>query len=192
MVAKVVDDERIVKFLMDRNEEGLKLLDEFYTSFLTYTVSSILKYSNEDIEECLSDVYVKIWSGIDGFDNTKASLKTYLARMARNHAIDMLRRKSKEQRLSINNCEDLTQEYPDPSLNVEEQLLKKEELDFLNRNIRKLKQKERELFIRRYFYDQPSRQIGYEMGFSVSAVDNKLSRIRKKIKGWIKEENYYE
>lgn len=188
----MVDDERIVKFLIERNEEGLKLLDEFYTSFLTYTISSILKYSKEDIEECLSDVYVKIWNGIDAFDNTKASLKTYLARMARNHAIDMLRRKNKEQRLSVNNYDDLTKEYPDPSINLEEQFLKKEELDSLNRNIRKLKQKERELFIRRYFYDQPSKQIGYEMGFSVSAVDNKLSRIRKKIKGWIKEGSYYE
>ena len=187
-----MDDERIIKFLIDRNEEGLKLLDELYTSFLTYTVSSILKYSKEDIEECLSDVYVKIWNSINEFDTSKASFKTYLARIARNHAIDMLRHKSKELRFSGNNYEDLAHEYSDSSVNVEEQLLMKEEIDCLNRNIRKLKKKDRELFIRRYFYDQPSKQMGYEMGLSVAAVDNKLSRIRKKIKVWIKEENYYE
>jgi len=31
----MVEDEKIIKFLIDRNEEGLKLLDEFYKSFLT-------------------------------------------------------------------------------------------------------------------------------------------------------------
>jgi RNA polymerase sigma-70 factor (ECF subfamily) len=50
----------------------------------------------EESEEVLQSVFLKIWNNIDSYNESKATLFTWMAQIARNTAIDMKRLKSFE------------------------------------------------------------------------------------------------
>ncbi len=43
-------------------------------------------------EDCLQEVYVKIWNRIDSYNAEKANMMTWMSTIARNHAIDYVRK----------------------------------------------------------------------------------------------------
>lgn len=43
-------------------------------------------------EDCLQEVYIKIWNRIDTYNATRANMMTWMSTIARNHAIDYVRK----------------------------------------------------------------------------------------------------
>jgi len=66
-----------------------------YSDALYGIILRILK-RQEDAEEVLQVVFLKIWNNIDSYSETKATLFTWMAQIARNAAIDRSRLKSFE------------------------------------------------------------------------------------------------
>ena len=58
----------------------------------------------------------------------------------------------------------------------------REEVDALRRVLAGMKQKDKEMVLRRFYYLQSTRQIAQAMGMSENAVDSRLSRLKKKIR----------
>ena len=50
--------------------------------------------TNEDAEDILQDVFVKIWKNIDTYNTSKGRLYTWMLNIARNTSIDKLRSKN--------------------------------------------------------------------------------------------------
>jgi RNA polymerase sigma-70 factor (ECF subfamily) len=67
-------------------------------------------------EECLQDVYVKIWQNSSKFSVSEYGPIAWLAAIARNDAIDSLRRR-KPQSVDIDDALDIASEAPDPEAN---------------------------------------------------------------------------
>ena len=84
-------------------------------------------------------------------------------------------------RSGLDESDTIQSEYIDYRQNVEQQMIFREEVQALNRILRELKKKDKELVLRRFYYLQSTRQIAAAMGMSENAVDSKLSRLRKKI-----------
>ena len=82
----------------------------------------------------------------------------------------------------------LRSEYIDYSQNVENRIVLQEEVKALERVLKKLKKKDRELVLRRYYYLQSMKQIGTAMNMSENALNSKLSRLRKKLKEGFEKE----
>lgn len=79
-------------------------------------------------EDILQEVYLKIWNNASGFDAEKASPMTWMSVIARNRAIDEIRRKRPvvvKEAEEINNIED-TGPSPFKQLEASEDLLKLE------------------------------------------------------------------
>lgn len=176
-------DDKIVQLLCKREEEGLTALAEKYEKLLVYIASGILKNRVNDVEECINDTYFKVWDHIYSFDLKRASLKTYLKVIVRNTALNRLRDISRrEERLPKEALGELADRYIDYRQNVEEQIISKEDLQWMNEMLLSLQKKDRELMLRRYFYMETSKEIAETMKMSVNAVDTKLSRLRAKLK----------
>ncbi|MCR4803081.1 MAG: sigma-70 family RNA polymerase sigma factor, partial [Lachnospiraceae bacterium] len=137
----------------------------------------------EDIEDCVNDTYLKIWNHIHEFDLEKASFKTYLSVIVRNTSINRLRKISRMEGVSQKEeLSELAADYVDQRQNVEAALESKENMQALTKVIEGLKKKDKEMVLRRYYYMQSSKEIAFQMGMSVNAVDSKLSRLRKQMK----------
>ncbi len=72
--------------------------------------------------------------------------------------------------------------------NVEEGYLAKELGESINLFIENLPEKERKIFIRRYFFFETPERIGERFGFSPNRVSVILHRTRKKLKKHLEEE----
>lgn len=184
-------DEKIVKLIREEDELGFIKLGDKYGKLLYYIARGILGNRAEDVEECVNDTYLKFWNNIDNYDMEKASLKTYLKVIVRNTAINRLRDLSRHERNQItDDISEVARYYVDNNQNIEDYVFTKESIEKLNVLIKKLKPKEQEIIIRKYFYLQPSKHIAKSMNMTVSAVDSKASRTRKQLKTEFEEEEW--
>lgn len=178
-----MDDKQIVDLIREENELGFIELADKYGRLLFYIAKGILGNRTQDIEECVNDTYLKLWNNIDNYDVEKASLKTYLKVIVRNTAINKLRDLSRHENNQMSDdISEVAQYYVDNSQDVEEQVFNRESLDLLNSLIKGLKPRDREIIIRKYFYLQSSKEISKSMKITVTAIDSKASRLRKKLK----------
>ncbi len=176
-------DEDIVRLLADRDQACIDLIAERYERLIRYIAVTILQNRETSVEECINDVYLKLWTHGAEYDYQKASFKTYLKAIARNTALNYLRQLRRLEELEgMDETDTLQSEYIDYSQNPEQRIIFQEEVQALNRIIAGLRKKDRELVLRRFYYLQSTRQIAVAMGMSENAVDSRLSRLRKKIR----------
>lgn len=178
-----MQDQAIIDLICEGDELGFVSLADKYERLLFHIAKGILGNRSRDIEECINDTYLKLWNNIEQFDMNKASLKTYLKVIIRNTAINKLRDLSRHEKNQLpDDITDIAKYYADQSQSVEKEVFGKESIEQLNDLIRNLKERDRELIIRKYFYLQSSKHMASAMNMTVTAIDSRISRLRKKIK----------
>ncbi len=80
--------------LRQNDQTAFDYLYKNYSNSLRIIISQIVS-EEEKIADLLQDVFMKIYSKISHYDDLKASLYTWMARIARNTAIDHYRKYSK-------------------------------------------------------------------------------------------------
>jgi RNA polymerase sigma factor (sigma-70 family) len=84
------------RLLLDLRERDGISFRRLYLSYSASLLGIILRVvpAREIAEDILQDTFIKIWKSLDTYDPQKARLFTWMARMARNSAIDYKRGKS--------------------------------------------------------------------------------------------------
>lgn len=137
---------------------------------------------HRDIEECLNDLYLRIWNSIP--PDHPNCLSAYLARITRNIALDKYSYNTAKMRNSdITIAFDELEPYlciKDSSMEhyVDEYSFK----EFINQFLRKQSKETRVFFIRRYWYGDSIKQIATENNVSEEKVKTSLFRTRNKLK----------
>jgi len=168
-----VEDVQLVHALQTHQDGAMEQFQTAYTPLLRYIIAPILP-DERDREECLSDVLLRVWDSIGTFDPGRTALTTWLTHLARNAALN--RRRGNEHRREGGT---LDEAMPDAADGPEQSLLKAEAARVLWAAVERLGRRDRELFLRKYYYYQPIAQIAAESGLTVRAVEGKLYRIRK-------------
>lgn len=177
----MVSDEKLIHVLYNNPEKGLEILMKNYIG-LVYTIvynqlSNIL--SNEDIEECVSDIFFEIFKHKDRIDLNKGSIKGFLAVVSKRKAIDLYRKYKNENKIKVpidtidiaNNCDDIS-----TSISIEERN------DILLKTIKSLGEPDSEIMIRKYYFRQSSKDISKILGIKANTIDKKASRCINKLK----------
>lgn len=166
-------DDRILALLSAGDAEGITLLQQQYGSMVRYIVRGIL-HDARDAEECISDVYLRVWGRFAGFDPARGTLATWLTAVARNAAVDRLRqRRPPDQR-----WEETDGAAPSP----EDEVLRRERAEQLRQAVDTLSASDRVLFYRKYYYLQSTAQIAAELGLTERAVEGRLYRLRRRLR----------
>ena len=110
------------------------MLYEAVSARLFGIVMRILK-NRELAEDALQETFIKIWNRAHSFDNTHGAPMTWLNSLARNQALDMMRRSSTRAPVNVKiadlNCDEwkhTAREYSDDLVDFEELLLCLEQL----------------------------------------------------------------
>jgi RNA polymerase sigma factor (sigma-70 family) len=85
-----ISEEELVQLLKDRNQKGVEILYDNYSSAL-YGVILRIVLNEELAEDVLQEAFVKIWNSFPQFDTAKGKLFTWIVNIARNLAIDKVR-----------------------------------------------------------------------------------------------------
>lgn len=137
--------------------------------------------TEEDVKECVSDVFLEFYRQIDRFHPEKGSVKTYLSMMAKYKGIDLYRkliRIAGNQSVIDNDLE----EFADTKANPEQDIIRKEEKELLLQAINTLGEPDKEIFIRKYYMCQKTKEIAEALNLQDNTVDKKVSRGLKKLR----------
>ncbi len=178
-----MDDREIMELIARGDERGIPELQKHYGALLRYVAAPILG-NDAAVSDCVSEVYLRVLEKCAQFDPGRGSLGAYLTAIARNTALNMVRRGKNE------TAHELREDTPDPSPTPEERLLLAERRAALDRALRSLSCADRALFYRKYYYMQPMSQIAAELGMTERAAEGRLYRIRKKLRDFLGGEGY--
>ena len=172
----------IIERLERRDETAIELLKAYYGDYCYRIIYNQL-CSHEETEEALNDVWLKIWNSIPPARPTH--LRAYIAKAARNTAIDYIKRNSAERRSGITTMlDEIAEVVPDAAKS--DGFLK----DTLNRFLRSLGPEEQRIFLRRYWYGANIEELAAELGCSQTRIANILHRTRKKLRKHLEKEGY--
>lgn len=82
--------DNLIYLLQQKSEKGFSILYDNYADALLNILFSVVKNSTI-AEDLLQDTFVKIWTKIHTYDNTKGSLYTWMLNITKNTAIDFIR-----------------------------------------------------------------------------------------------------
>ena len=173
-----MQDEKLIERIKKRDEAAIAELMDKYDKLLWSVAAAVLEKNGsvQDIEECVADVYIYLWSSPEKFDPSRGNLRSWLCMLTRSRAIDRLRSLKKNESLPIETLENA--EVPGP----EAILIREEDKELLEKAIRILEGNELEIFHRRHILGQKPTEIALATGLSVKQVKNSLYRSKLKIR----------
>jgi len=182
-----MEDREIIELYWKRDESAIAETKRKYGSYCFSTAYNIL-FSRQDAEECENDTYAKAWDLMP--PERPSILKYFLAKITRGFALNRLRTETREKRgggesaVCFEEMENVlgTSDVPVESLNAKEMGLG------INRFLSRRKQKERVMFVRRYFYMESVKKIASDLNVSENSVSVTLNRMRKDLKAYLLEE----
>ena len=162
-------------------QQTLELYGNFVWAQVVRLVSRI-----EDAEEVYQDVFIKAFNNIDRYDTEKASLKTWISRIAYNESISFLRRRPRSLIYFEDNegkAEALSEAEVEETLghpNEETVLL-------IQTAIQHLPPEEQAIITMFYYEEMSLKEIAFVTESIPTTIASKLSRTRKKLCKLIKE-----
>ena len=179
-------DERIIELFWQRNEAAVREVSAKYGFYCGVVCRNILK-DTQDSDECLNDTWLRAWNSIP--PQKPKNLKMFLAKISRNLAIDRYKRQNAvkrgrgESELILEELEECISH----SSNVENEVLSEELGAAINTFLKSLPERDRNIFIRRYFYADHTEKIAKQYTLTVNNIMVILSRTRVKLKNYLME-----
>ncbi|HMP29818.1 MAG TPA: sigma-70 family RNA polymerase sigma factor [Saprospiraceae bacterium] len=159
-----IDTQSIISKIKNKDEHGMSYLLKAYGNAI-YTIINKIVTNQEDAEEVMQTTFLKIWNQAESFDDSKASLFTWMGHIAKNTAIDKLR--SKGVRNSKNTASLSDKEYNLGSLDTN--------VDFDIKSIaRKLPEKYRLLIEKMYIEGYTQQEISDHYDIPLGTVKTRL------------------
>lgn len=142
-----------------------RIYENYRQKVFSYMLSNL--HNREVAEDLCQDVLLKIYEKADSFDETKASLSTWIYTITRNTLTDYYRTRR------------LTGEIPEElqsDQSIEDEVVNEEMLSRLADALSRMDQRMRDVIILRYYDGKTLREIAGKMGLSyayVKVIQNK-------------------
>ena len=133
-----------------------------------------------DAQELMQDAFMRAFDHIDSYDPHKASLSTWLCRIAYRLTLDFLKRR-RPMIVSLEDTKVWQTDISDEVLEAELSTGREERIERLQEVIDDLPDDERMLLTLYYFEDRPLTEIAYITGIEAKPLANRLYRTRKKL-----------
>ena len=182
-------DEQILTLFFDRDEQALQVTEAQYGAYCRCVAGQILR-RREDVQECVNETWLRAWQAIP--PRRPGHLKMYLASITRNLAYNMHRYDTAKRRGGEHvdvALEELAECIP-AGEGPEETWIARELGESVNRFLDTLPERDRNVFLRRYFFVESNRQIARQYGMREGNVAVILSRVRKQLREHLTKEGY--
>lgn len=182
-----MEDEKIIDLYFMRSEEAITQTDVKYGRYC-HTIAFNILYSREDSEECVNDTWLHAWNAMP--PQRPGILSAFLGKITRNLALNMYEKYNAKKRGSGETAAALEElEECVPSGNTVEQEIENMALSrTFDRFLAALPERTRKIFVRRYWYVSPVKEIADDLGMTESNVKMTLLRTRKQFRTFLESE----
>ncbi|GIN58462.1 RNA polymerase sigma factor [Lederbergia ruris] len=178
-------DDVLIEKIKNGNDHAFRLLVEKYRNLIFHTVYGVLR-NEKDAEDATQEVFLKIYTSLPKYENQ--GFKTWMTRIAVNHAIDIKRKK-------VRRKEDQQVEYEEsyhtPSTeNVEFLVIQKERRHLLRERLKELPANYREVVEDFYIQEKSYQEIAEKTNVKTKTIEVRLYRARQWMKKHWKEDDF--
>ncbi|WP_340588695.1 RNA polymerase sigma factor [Erythrobacter alti] len=169
--------EQALREVADGKRQSLRLVYDLTSSKLLAVILQIVR-DRDVAEDVLQNVFLKVWQRSGSFDRSRASPITWLCTVARNSAIDAVRKTGRRGEVSDDLLPDIEDESPDAEgllCDAEDSARLKECLDDLNSDHRKCI---RMAFFRGYTHTELSEVLDVPLGTLKSRIRRGLASLK--------------
>ena len=183
-------DEKIVDLYWQRDESAVSETQAKYGRYLTKIAYNILT-DMEDSLESVNDTYMYAWKAMP--PHRPAILSTFLAKITRRAAIDIVRKKSRDKRIPSEYTFSLSEleECISDQRTVEQKIEAEELGNLIKKYFKTISPEARQLFIGRYFFLDPLKEVARYCGMSEAKAKSMLYRTRCGLREYLNQEGYY-
>lgn len=186
---RAISDEQLIELFFSRSEQAIQETDAKYGGYIQSIARNFLP-DESDCEECRNDTYLSLWKSIP--PNRPRQLAAYIAKIIRNLALDRCKTQSRKKRIPTSHQVCIDELYPCIQGTSMEDALDQTVLQgILNRFVKDLPEREKYIFICRYYCGDSAAAISKSLGISESLVFKALASIRTRLKAVIEREGYF-
>lgn len=184
-----MEDRNIIALFNCRDEQAITEVQNKYGPYCETVAYHILE-DHRDTEECVNDTWLHSWNSIP--PQLPQCLRAFLGRITRNLALNRRKHDTSQKRgggqltLALEELGQCVDGSPSPEDTYSARELGRSISSFLSC----LPQRDRAIFVGRYFYMYPVAQIAANMGMKEDYTANVLFRIRVKLKKHLVKEGY--
>lgn len=172
--ARVDPDEDIIPAMMARDERAFAMLVDRHMK----SIHSLANYMLQDpvlAEDVTQSVFLKTWQHMPNWTPGRAKLITWIRRVARNHCLDMLKKKGPIYTDEVPEMADeRTEAFDKVSANEQEHIVAT--------GLAKLPESQRFALTLSYYQNVAQREGAEIMGISIAAYESLLVRARKALR----------
>lgn len=181
-----MEDSQIIALYHQRSEQAITETEQKYGAFCRQIAINLLDI-REDAQECVNDTWYAAWTRMP--PQTPSVLKAFLGRITRNLSISRFRAKRAQKRyggieLMLSELEDCVPDTKDVEQIADSHRLGELISDWLTG----LDAADCALFVRRYWYGQPVKELAQRCGCRANAMTQRLLRLRKDLKETLEQE----
>ena len=141
----------------DPKQRCEQLYSEFKDRVTCYVRGKVI--NEQDVQDIVSEVFVKVFEGLSGYDESQASFSTWIYTITRNTVADYFRSAKLFCELPEEICSDD---------GIEQELINEETLERLANALLKLGERERDIVVLRYYSGKTLVDIAKMLGISYS------------------------
>ena len=181
-----MEDREIIDLYWTRSQQAIPETDAKYGVQCRGLSARILKDAR-DAEECVNDTWLRAWNTMP--PQLPQSLRAYLLKIIRNLSIDRWRADRSTKRGG--GAEELALELEDclpPGPSAEEVSEARETAAALERWLVSLEREDRVLFLRRYWFGDPVKELARRRGCTPGYMAKRLFRLRNSLRQALEKE----
>lgn len=182
-----MEDAAIVDLYWQRSDQAIPETDRKYGHYC-HTIAYNICTNHEDAEECVNDTWFRAWNLMP--TERPSVLSAFLGAISRNLALDRYRRRTRKKRgggeteLALDELDDCV---PDQS-SVEQQIEELELERAIDVFLSTLPESERKIFVARYWFVAPVKEIAARLDCPPGKVKTTLYRLRGRLRSYLQEE----
>ena len=183
-----MEDTKIIDLFWERDESAIRETEITYGRYCRTIAFNILG-DEEDVQECLNDTWLGAWNSIP--PARPACLSAFLAKITRNLAISKYRAKYAKKRTGdrlSESLDELGECIPVSNDNVSQAIDRRILAEAINGYLDTCSEKQRKIFVRRFFYFDSIAEISQMYGIGQSDVKVTLMRMRRSLQKVLEEE----
>ncbi|MEH7253314.1 sigma-70 family RNA polymerase sigma factor [Neobacillus niacini] len=180
-----MSDSALIQKVIDGSDHAFRLLVEKYRNDVFRTVFAVLR-DQKEAEDAAQEVFMKIYTALPQYENQ--GFKTWMTRIAVNHAIDVKRKIARRKEEVAEAIEQ--QALGTPKDGVEKELIVNESRRLVRKRLEELPDNYRDVIYGFYIAEKSYQQMAEEQNVQVKTIETKLYRARVWMKKNWKEDDF--